>query len=177
MKKYISFFAMTLMLAFGFVACDTETDEEPGGTNVEKMAGNWEVIVYGIDDNGEVTYEDPFGYGEVTLYTYNTASNSSTQMWLDDRGNIWRMKFLVDIDYAARTFTASERDYDSDGTGKVTLTNGKILEGATLNSHGMPNDSIVFDVVLSDDEYMAAGYWSKLRIAGHRYTGFTSGTE
>ena len=37
MKKYLSF----LMLAalFSFTACDVETDEEPGGTSVEKMAG------------------------------------------------------------------------------------------------------------------------------------------
>lgn len=177
MKKYVSYFAMTLVLAFGLTACDPDTNEEAGGTNVEKMAGNWEVMVYGVDENGEVVYEDPFGMGEFTLYTYNTASNSSTQMWLGDRGNFWSMKFLVDIDYKARTFTATERDYDTAGTRTVTLTDGKVLENATLNTHGMPNDSIVFDIVLSDDEYRTAGYWSKIRIAGHRYTGFSADTE
>lgn len=177
MKKYISFFTMTLMLLLGFTACDTETNEEPGGTNVEKMAGNWEVKVYAIDSNGEVLYEDPYEVGEFTLYTYNTAANTSTQMWVDDRSNFWAMKFIVDVNYGARTFTATERDYDADGTGKVTLTDGKVLENATLNTHGMPNDSIVFDIVLSDDEYCTAGQWSKLRIAGHRYMGFSSDTE
>lgn len=168
---------MSLMLLFGLAACDTETNEEAGGTNIEKMAGNWEVKMYGVDEDGNVTYEDPFGYGEWELYTYNTSSNSTTQMWLDDRNNLWAFKFLVDIDYKARTFSASERDYDSKGTGTAIVTDGKILENATLNTHGMPNDSIVFDIVFNDDDYREAGYWSKIRIAGHRYTGFSSGTE
>lgn len=177
MKKYISFLVMTLMISLGFIACDTDTDEEAGGTNVEKMAGNWDVVMYGVDDAGNITMEDPFGLGEFTLYTYNTASNSSTQMWLDDRGNFWAFKFLVDIDYEARTFSATSRQYSDDTEGTAVVTDGKVLENATLNTHGMPNDSIVFDIVFSDDDYIAYGYWSKMRIAGHRHTGFSSDTE
>ena len=54
MKKYISFAFMALALSFGFVSCDTETNEEPGGTNVQKMAGRWDVQVDIVYVSGSV---------------------------------------------------------------------------------------------------------------------------
>ena len=122
MKKYISFFAMTLALSFGFVACDTETDEEPGGTKVEKMCGNWDVVYDAVDADGNVVYEDPYGKGEVTLFTYNTPDESMTQMYIDDQNKFWAFKFLVNINYAARTFSANDSVwYDAAHSGKVRL--------------------------------------------------------
>lgn len=41
MKKYM--ILLLASLAFTFVACDNDT--EPGGTAVEKMAGDWWVTV------------------------------------------------------------------------------------------------------------------------------------
>ena len=43
--------AMALMLSWGFTACDVETDEEPGGTNIEQMCGNWDVMCSGSYNN------------------------------------------------------------------------------------------------------------------------------
>ena len=54
MKKYISLALMTIALSFGFVSCDVETNEEPGGTNVQNMAGRWTVSVSQVDENGNV---------------------------------------------------------------------------------------------------------------------------
>ena len=34
MRKYFISAAMTVLLAMGFTACDTETDEKPGGTAI-----------------------------------------------------------------------------------------------------------------------------------------------
>lgn len=167
MKKYISLFLFAMIGAFGFTACDVETDIEPGGTNVEKMAGKWEVTIDVVDDAGNVLYEDPFGYGTVIMYTYNTAANTNTEMWLDDDGEFWAFKMKVDVNYANRTFDCATKDYDAKGTGQGTVTNGKVLEGAATNLHGMPNDSIVFNIAFSDDDY---GF--KYRISGQRYTGF-----
>lgn len=167
MKKYISFALMTIALSFGFVSCDVETDEEPGGTNVEKMAGRWEVVVDAYDTDGNLLYEDPYGMGVFEVRTYNTADNSSTQMWLDDVKNFWAFKFKTNINYEARTFSNEAIDYDADASGKAIVTNGKILEGAAKNLHGMPNDSIVFDIQFDDDKY---GF--VYRISGQRYTGF-----
>ena len=178
MKKYISFFAMTLALSFGFVACDTETDEEPGGTKVEKMCGNWDVVYDAVDANGNVVYEDPYGKGEVTLFTYNTPDESMTQMYIDDQNKFWAYKFLVNINYAARTFSANDSVwYDAAHSGKAVLTDGKILEGAAKNSHGMPNDSISFYISFDDDADGAKYGWTKWHVHGQRHTGFSPGTE
>ena len=57
MKKYISMMAMALMLSMSFTACDVETDEKPGGTNIEKMCGYWDVIWYAVDASGNILGE------------------------------------------------------------------------------------------------------------------------
>ena len=67
MKKYISFAFMAIALSFGFAGCSTETSEEPGGTNVQKMAGRWDVQVDIVDESGSVLYEDPYGLGTITI--------------------------------------------------------------------------------------------------------------
>ena len=167
MKKYISFALMTIALSFGFVSCDVETDEEPGGTNVQKMAGRWEVTVDGYDTEGKL-YKDPYKMGVIEIRTYNTADNGITQMWLDDVNHFWQFKFKTNINYEARTFSNEAVDYDADASGKAVVTNGKILEGAAKNLHGMPNDSIVFDIKFDDDDYELV-----YRISGQRYTGFS----
>ncbi len=166
-KTYISYLLMAFAMIFGFTACDPETDEDAGGTNVEKMAGFWEVKVDAVDANGNVVAQDPYGLGTVAMRTYNTAANTSTEMWLDDLGNFYNFKFKVDVNYPARTFSATERDYDAKGTGKAVVTDGKVLEGQAKNLHGMPNDSICFSVKFSDD---TSGL--TYRISGQRKTGF-----
>ncbi|WP_033148213.1 lipid-binding protein [Prevotella sp. P6B1] len=167
MRKYISLFLFAMIGAFGFTACDVETDIEPGGTNVEKMAGKWEVTVDAVDDAGNVLYEDPYGMGTVIMYTYNTAANNNTEMWLDDDGEFWTFKMKVNVNYEGRTFECSAKDYDAKGSGQATVTGGKILENAAKNLHGMPNDSIVFNIVFSNDDYNLT-----YRVSGQRYTGF-----
>ena len=167
MKKYISLLMMALVCSFGFTGCDPETDEEPGGTNMEKMAGLWDVQVDVVDESGNLVYEDPYGLGTIQVMTYNTADNVNNVMWLDDMQNFWAFKMKVDVNYDARTFSCNEKDYDAAGTGTGIVTNGKVLEGQAVNLHGMPNDSIVFDIKFNDDDY---GFI--YRISGQRYTGF-----
>lgn len=197
MKKYISMMAMALTLSLGFTACDAETDEEPGGTNVQNMAGNWTVSVSQVDENGNLVYGpyDLFGIADVTLYTYNTAANTVTEMWIDDRGNFWDFKFRVPIDYAAGTFSATDIPYnpdmqeiadakaagtpliDEDGEELVaetaTITDAKIMLGAGHNLHGLPTDSISFYISFSDDGYGAKYGYAKHLVTGTRYSGFT----
>ena len=196
MKKYISFALITLALSFGFASCDVETDEEPGGTNVEKMAGRWVVSVSQVDESGAVVYQpdELFGIEDVDLFTFNTASNSSTEMWIDDRGNFWDFKFKMPISYAAGTFSASDIPYNADfqeiadaiAAGQplvddegspilpetATITDGKILYGAGHNLHGMPTDSISFYITFSDDPSGAKYGYAKHHVAGTRYSGF-----
>ena len=65
-KKYM--ILLLASLAFAFTACDDDT--EPGGTAIEKMAGDWWITVNAIIDGKEV--EDPFELGHMQMSTYNT---------------------------------------------------------------------------------------------------------
>ena len=111
MKKYISLAFMAVALSFGFTSCCVETNEEPGGTNVEKMAGRWNVVVDAVDESGNVLYEDPYGLGTFTIMTYNTADNGVNKMWLDDNKKFWAFKMKVDVNYIARTFSWTVRSW------------------------------------------------------------------
>ncbi len=196
MKNYISLALMTVALSFGFVSCDVETDEKPGGTNVQNMAGRWQVSVSQVDENGDVVYEpeDLFGIVDVDLFTFNTSSNSSTEMWIDDDGTFWAYKFKMPINYATGTFSADKIPYDAtfqeiadliaagetpkDDEGNplvaetATISEGKILYGKGHNIHGMPTDSISFYITFSDDPYGAAYGYAKHHVSGTRYSGF-----
>ena len=169
MKKYISMMAMALSLAWGFTACDVETDEEPGGTNIQNMCGNWEVMWYAVDANGEVLDE----WTDGTIYTFNKADNSTTQMWIDDQNTYLKFKFLVNIDLGAMTFNAESVDYKDNGTSTAYVRNGKILLGKAKNLHGMPTDSIVFEIGLSEDTYPSRYGFDHYRVEGVKYSGFT----
>lgn len=148
-------------------ACDKETAIAPGGTNMEKMAGFWDVTVDAVDAQGNVTMTDPYGMGVISLNTYNTADDNGKEMWIDDLGNFWAFKFVVPVDYAARTFACGATPYDEKNSGSAVITGGKILEGAATNLHGMPNDSIVFDITFDDDSNELT-----YRVSGQRHTGF-----
>lgn len=196
MKKYISFALMTIALSFGFASCDVETNEEPGGTNVQNMAGRWMVSVSQVDEAGNVVYQpdELFGIIDVDLFTFNTSANSSTEMWIDDDGNFWAFKFKMPINYGAATFSATDVLYNDDmreiadliAAGQTptdkngdpltaetaTITDGKILYGQGHNIHGMPTDSIAFYITFTDDPYGAKYGYAKHLVTGTRYSGF-----
>lgn len=155
-------------------SCDPETDVEAGGTLLESMAGKWDVTVDLIDADGNVLYEDPYGIGVISIMTYNSAANNTTDLWLDDQGNFWAFKFKTLANLKDLSFVAASTNYDPTSTyadtndvGNAVVTNGKILPKAATNLHGMPNDSIVFDIAFDDDD---PSY--RYRISGQRYTGF-----
>jgi len=205
MKKYISMFAMALTLSWGFTACSVETDETPGGTAIQNMCGYWDVQIDAVDASGKVfidtdgdAWYDPFSIGVTTLYTYNTASNSATEMWIegDGKGSFYDFKFKAPIDYAAGSFTATNIPYDPDEQeiadsiaagnpildddgvtplvpGTATITDAKIMLGVAKNLHGMPCDSISFIISFSDDKYPAQYGYAAYRVYGTRHTGFT----
>lgn len=168
MKKYISllFTASTLF----FTSCDNET--EPGGTSVEKMAGEWVVTWEAQNASGE--WEDALG-GKVIVSTYNTAANINTEMWFADnatgQAQILNTPVKIQTNYESRTFeTAGEVTLEGtklteDGTATLSITEGKVLEGKATTPRGMAADSIVcFINVQGDTTY---------KIAGFRRTGFT----
>lgn len=166
MKKYVFMAMAALATTFGFTGCD-DSDVDPGGTAVEEMAGEWVVTVDAVDANGATLYEDPYGLGQITISTYNTAANTATEMWLNDNNSFWAFAFKVNVDYAAKTFSANNVPYDAAETGTAIVTDGKVLLDAAKNRHGKPNDSIDFKIQFSDDSNNLTYH-----VHGQRYTGF-----
>lgn len=169
MKKYISIFALALVLGLGFASCSTETDEPAGGTAVEKMAGHWVVTVDAYDEAGNLLYEDPYGMGEWNMYTYNTADDDADLMWLSDNNNFWGYTIKVNVDVNALTFDCKDLYIYSDNDGNdvtCTITNGRIIPNGGLNVNGKPTDAIMYNIEFSDDP------GSLYYVHGVRYAGF-----
>lgn len=184
MKKYILLAAIAMTTAF--TACDPYTDEEPGGTAVEKMAGTWTVTfeqsydeymhLFGGAADPQLTsmtpeqldqldWVDAYGVGKVTVMTSNTAANVPTEMWFIDE-NFWGAQVRCSVDYPARTFECTDQVAYEDCT--VNIIGGKVLEGAATTPRGMAADSIVAYVYYSDD----SNGFTYMKMSGYRYTGF-----
>lgn len=149
MKKILYLFMLGVTV---FTSC--KKDDEVPGTAMKEMAGEW-FLRYSTD-NGAT-------WGDYTHYsTYNTASNSSTEMWLDDLESYWEIKGKVNVDLATKTFSGTDipnQYYAS----TFTVTDGKLLKGAaTAPASGTKTDSLYFKVTYSDDDdndtYIFAGY-------------------
>lgn len=160
MKKYITilFAAVAVM----FTSC--KKDFEPGGTSVEKMAGEWWVTATAIKDGQEL---GDVGLGHFRMNTYNTAANVATEMWLDDGGNFWDYKVKVNVDYTNRVFSTNDFIDNTSYDCKVKITEGKVMEGEATTPSGMPADSIVYMIQFDDDENQLI-----YKVSGFRRTGF-----
>ena len=90
------------VLCMAFASCEKD---EVGGTATQALAGEWYVTVDAVDANGNTVLEDPFGMGKVLMNTYNTAANTSTEMWVNDNGNFWNFRIKVASDVNNLTFT------------------------------------------------------------------------
>ncbi len=150
MKKYI-------YILVGFVLTISACKKGPiiGGTAVEAVAGEYWVQIDGAGDY----------YG---ISTYNTADNSSTQMWLN-MTNFWGSSAQtvfgkVNVNLNDKTFNgtkiANAGTYDGGIT--FTVTDGKITPNGTVGpSSKSPTDSIQLKVEFSDDPgnvYNLTGY-------------------
>lgn len=172
MKKILLIIAAGVLMA----AC---AKDEIGGAATEALAGEWYVTAVAIDGNGEVVYDaaELFGIGHFHLDTYNTSSNSATEMWIDDNGSFWEFKTKMSVDLASKTFQTADAPnayYPNPEDCLITITNGKILNGAATTPGKMPADSIVFHVSFSDDSYPGMYGYTQYRIAGYRYTGLVN---
>ena len=166
-KKYLV--ATIAVCSLLMTSCQDE-DFDAGGTAVMKMAGDWWVTM-------ELIYEgenlgDYYGIGHFQMYTYNTAANKATEMWLEDGGHFWDYKLKVDVQYENRTFSTNgfvdniaydDPDYDP----QAKIIDGKILYGAATSPSGMPVDSISYTISFNDDEEGIV-----YKISGFRRTGF-----
>lgn len=178
MKKAI--FLMMICAGFALTSCEKE---EIGGTATESMAGDWYVTCDAADEDGNVVpgFEDLFEFGRFHILTYNTAANTSDQLYVDDLGTLYDDEYY-DIDFTFKVKTTSNisaMTFATNGTianevnedHDVTITGGKILPNAGRQNNGSPADSIVFYVSFSNDEYAEHYGYAKYKISGIRYSG------
>ncbi|GHU08603.1 hypothetical protein FACS189431_5170 [Alphaproteobacteria bacterium] len=181
MKKYIYLLFITV-LAISLPSCDKL---EPGGTEVQDMAGDWWVTNqqslseyhYIFENEGSMpneadieNWEWDYVYDDShsKVYTYNTAANLPTEMFVEDGGTFWDYKVRAKVDYPAKTFelpTSANLAYEDCD---ITIIKGKVLKGAATTPSGVPADSIVFYIKFSDDSY---GF-TYTKVSGFRRTGF-----
>lgn len=157
LKQNITHVLVAMLVLTSFAACDEVGDNDPGGTSVKAMAGDWYINV--TDTDGSTIAE------HAIHSTYNTAANDNT-MWIDDHENGYVIKCKVNVDPKTGTFsiTDSENILDS---GTVTITEGKIEKGAATSKGGNKVDKISFRAHYS---YDPAGY--DILYEGHKRTGF-----
>lgn len=154
-KLTIAFFGLLVLVSFS--SCDEGGDPNPGGTTVEKYAGDWFITLTDTDGNTLV---------ENALHTtYNTSANDNT-MWIDDHENGYWIKCKVTVNLADGTFTATDAENLLDGS-LVTITEGKIEKNAATSLGGHTVDKISFRAHF---DYDAPGY--DILYEGHKRTGF-----
>jgi hypothetical protein len=156
MKRYkITYLLASLSLIIFFNSC-TKDSIDPGGTSTKAMANEWWVQL-----DGKGTYSH--------FSTYNTSSNSSTEMILDDLESFWgnskdgRVAAKINVNLANQTFSvANSPNVNTNYPITFTVTDGKILTNAAKSPGAKAvTDSIAFKIEFSDDPgtiYNFSGY-------------------
>lgn len=145
MRKIL--FAISLITLGSLISCKKDTFD-PGATVGKVVANGWWVNVQigGANQTSTPTF----------LSTYNTSSNTTDSMWVDDLKNYYGFKCKVATNYSNYTFsTTNSQNAYYVGTvnfpATVTITNGKIFPKAGHSLNGNVTDSIYMQVKFSDD--------------------------
>lgn len=197
-NKYIAL--VMLVAGLGFASCDVETDEEPGGTAVEKMAGTWTVTFKqsedefnyiegkGADPNlssmsadelAKQKWEDEYGIGKITVMTSNTAANVPTEMWFIDKNFIKNATSLVtgkSITYTSQTKCSVNYDARTFEVKGYQLADGStvdIVGGKILEGAATTPRGVKADSIVAYVKYSNEPYgFTYMKMSGYRYTGY-----
>lgn len=169
MKKYfkyiIAIFAVTILIS----SCEEEF--EPGATEAFDYSGDW---YYQLQlEDGTVLAD--FDYHGDMLLTYNTANNTSNEVWFDDPGYLFfKAKFTLNGSSESFSSQSSQLNLyeigppsdfpevdgaehkDTIAYGEVELLEGKILEDAAkvyADRENAPSDSIYLKVQFNSVVY------------------------
>ncbi|MGN0191524.1 MAG: lipid-binding protein [Candidatus Cryptobacteroides sp.] len=170
-KKII--YGLIAGLALMLASC---TKDQPGGTQVEALSGDWYVQVDGAyDDPTLEDYEDVFGKGRFHLLTYNTAADRKGEFIIDDLNEFWEFKIIVPCNLETLSFSCEDAKNMVEGYEdlRVKVIDGKVVPDGTVTPSGAKADYIEFYVIFSDDTTIPT-YYDKLKISGWRYTGLTN---
>jgi hypothetical protein len=155
MKKILYTF---ILFALAFSSCRKDTIDA-GGTNVQDLSGEFWVQA---DDGDDAFYR---------VTTFNTASNSTTQMWLKEAD--YGYQTLVNVDLNAGTFSQPS---GTDITGAyvfkpIIITDGKIVKnGIKAPGSGVTTDQISFTATFSSGAAASRNF--QVKYTGYRRTKF-----
>jgi len=153
--KKISYLFLSFALITSFTSCEPEESvPDVSPIQIEALSGGW---VVDITRNGELQTN-------ISMDTYATADNLTTEMWIDDQNNYYGLKTKVNLDFASKTFSSTDSDELYYGV-TVTVSDGVITTGGATAPSGTVVDSISFSVVFSDDP---DGVWG---FSGYKKTG------
>ncbi len=185
MKK-LAYFA-ALLLTVAFTSCEKE---DIGGTATESMAGQWYCTVDAVGDDGlpittaaDGTPNDGVNYfglenPRTLILTYNTASNSATEMWVDNMGignfaadyansyatygfyPTYTIKTKVTIDPARKTFKSTESE--NFGEGHQWWTKQPKLDGSGNPVTDEDGNPIMEDVMFHEEVAMPVSIDGKI---------------
>lgn len=155
MKHIIKELSLTALLLLFFISCDEGGNPDPGGTTVEKLAGDW-FVQYKQNGKAVTDYN--------LLSTYNTSANNGL-IWLDDASQ--KLKVRVKTEVSKLSFSIKDVPNQFKGKyNKITITDGKVLEKQATTTGGNVSDSIYFQIQFSDDP------GNTYAVEGYRRTGF-----
>lgn len=179
MKKI---FFLTIAVATIFTSCKHEYENWYSETY--EMSGEWHVTalqsveeyeaIFGTgtmpnENNVENwTWDDLYETGFTTVYTYNSAKNSSDELIVEDNHTFWNYKVKAKSNVNDKTFSLSTTKNLLDENCNISIIKGKILKGASKANSGVATDSIVFYIKFSDDDY---GF-TYMKVSGFKKTGF-----
>ncbi|WP_339916782.1 lipid-binding protein [Yeosuana marina] len=143
-----------------FVSCDEGGDPDPGGTNVEAIAGDWWVIA--LEPDGVTP---AYGGDYVQFSTYNTAANDNG-FWLDDNDNWMEIKAKASLNVDGMTFSSEPNTPELYTDETVTVTNGMITKNSYTTTSNTTVDEISFEAEFSWDP------GTVYKFVGHKRTGF-----
>ncbi|WP_166962967.1 lipid-binding protein [Yeosuana marina] len=143
-----------------FVSCDEGGDPDPGGTNVEAIAGDWWVIA--LEPDGVTP---AYGGDYVQFSTYNTAANDNG-FWLDDNDNWMEIKAKASLNADGMTFSSEPNTLELYTDETVTVTNGMITKNSYTTTSNTTVDEISFEAEFSWDP------GTVYKFVGHKRTGF-----
>lgn len=160
--KIFKIFTVMCCLVFGFTACETYDDPEVEYSSIALMSGEW---IVKLTDPSNVA-------AKAVMYTYNTADESTTQMWLRiGTATASNAKFgvrgKVGIDLANKSFSVvGEQNAYLTTNSKFTVTGGTVITDGATTPSGHKADAISFK--LTSDKNPGVEY----TVEGYRRTGW-----
>jgi len=173
MKKII--FSATLLLCLVLASC---SKDEIGGTATQSVAGEWYVTVEGVDASNKVLLKDNdlFGWGHKLMKTYNTAANTSDEMFVNMPFDLSSFS-LPDYTFAQKVSCDINNMTFQSKTGSTetaSISGGQIFPAQGIQPNGAKSDSIEFYVTFKGDAVPSGNGFVKYKVSGLRYSGLVN---